>query len=105
MPHAPLPRSQPKSEQNAIDAVGLKQWLDWEARNAASFADRGGMVGKAKRVSKDGIADAVNPLCGYVVGAAESIEAAARLFESPPHFSVFPGDGVGIMPFVTEPAS
>lgn len=98
-------RSQPKSEQNAIDAVGLKQWLDWEARNAASFADRGGMVGKAKRVSKDGIADAVNPLCGYIVVEAESIEAAARLFENHPHFSVFPGDGVDIMPFVTEPAS
>lgn len=98
-------RRLPKSEQDAIDAVGLKQWLDWEHRNAASFADRGGMVGKTKRVTKDGIADAVNSLCGYIVVEAESIEAAARLFENHPHFSVFPGDGVDIMPFVTEPAS
>lgn len=96
-------RRLPKSEQDAIDAVGLKQWLEWEARNAASFAERGGMVGKTKRVTRDGIADAVNTLCGYVVVEAESIEAAARLFENHPHFSVFPGDGVDIMPFVTEP--
>jgi hypothetical protein len=27
-------RSLPKPEQNAIDAVGLKQWADWEERNA-----------------------------------------------------------------------
>jgi ribosomal protein S17 len=28
---------------------------------------------------------------------AESQEAAARLFEHHPHFSIFPGDGVEIM--------
>ncbi|BCH25410.1 hypothetical protein MesoLjLb_51950 [Mesorhizobium sp. L-8-3] len=42
-------RSLPKSEQDAIDAIGLKQWADWEERNAASFPDRGGMVGKTTR--------------------------------------------------------
>ncbi|HMU52135.1 MAG TPA: hypothetical protein PKA13_20325 [Geminicoccaceae bacterium] len=97
-------RSLPKSEQSAIDAIGLKQWVDWEDRNAASFPDRGGMVGKTKRVTRDGIADAVNPFCGYIVVEAESVEAAARLFENHPHFTVFPGDGVDIMPFVTGPA-
>ena len=98
-------RRLPKSEQDAIDAAGLKQWVEWESRNAASFPDRGGMVGKTKRVTRDGVAGAVNALCGYVVVEAESIEAAARLFENHPHFSIFPGDGVDIMPFVTEPAS
>lgn len=96
-------RSLPKPEQDAIDAVGLKQWTDWEERNAASFPDRGGMVGRTTRVTKDGIADAVNPFCGYIVVEADTIDAAARLFESHPHFTVFPGDGVDIMPFVTGP--
>ena len=36
----------PKAEQDSVDAVGLRQWADWEERNAASIADRGGMVGK-----------------------------------------------------------
>ena len=116
VPHAPISRrlhhearrprpfSQPAAEQNAIDAVGLKQWADWEERNAASFPDRGGMVGKTTRVTKAGIAEAVNPFYGYIVVEAETIEAAARLFENHPHFSVFPGDGVDIMPFLTDPA-
>ncbi|BCH12879.1 hypothetical protein MesoLj131c_71370 (plasmid) [Mesorhizobium sp. 131-3-5] len=34
-----------------------------------------------------------------------AIEAAAGLFENHPHSSVFPGDGVDTMPFLTEPAS
>ena len=98
-------RSLPKSEQDATDAVGLKEWADWEERNAASFLDRGGMVGKTVRVTRDGIAKAVNDFCGYIVVEADTIDAAARLFENHPHFAVFPGDGVDIMPFVTEPAA
>ncbi|KQZ01338.1 hypothetical protein ASD45_11115 [Pseudolabrys sp. Root1462] len=95
-------RAMPKAEQEAIDAAGLPQWVAWEEANAASFRDRG-MVGKTKRVSKDGIGDAQNDICGYIVVEAESIDAAARLFEQHPHFTIFPGDAVDIMPFVTEP--
>ena len=96
-------RALPKAEQKAIDDAGLKQWADWEQANAASFADTGGMVGKTKRVTKDGISDAQNVFCGYVVVQAETIEVAARLFANHPHFTIFPGDGVDIMPFVTGP--
>ena len=74
-------RSLPKPEQDAINTIGVKQWADWEERNAASFLDRGGMVGKTTRVTRDGIAGAMNSLCGYNVVEAETIEAAARLFE------------------------
>ena len=98
-------RSLPKAEQDATDTIGLKQWVEWEEKNAAAFPDRGGMVGKTLRVTQDGIAKAVNPFCGYIVVEAESIDAAARLFEHHPHFSIFPGDGVDIMPFLTEPAN
>ncbi|HWK97191.1 MAG TPA: hypothetical protein VNR39_17380 [Pseudolabrys sp.] len=94
-------RAMPKAEQEAVDAAGIEQWVAWEKANVASFADRGGMVGKTKRVTKAGIADAQNDICGYVVVEAESIEAAAKLFENHPHFSIFPGDAVDIMPFVT----
>ena len=97
-------RSMSKHEQDAVDAVGLKRWTEWEASNAASLADRG-MVGKTTRVTRDGIAAAVNDFCGYVIVEAENVEAAARLFENHPHFSVFPGDAVDIMPFVTDPVT
>ncbi|WP_439569196.1 hypothetical protein [Sphingopyxis sp.] len=96
-------RALPRSEQDAIDAAGLPLWVDWEARNAPFLPDRGGMVGKTRRVTKAGVGDAVNPFCGYIVVEADDIDAAARLFENHPHFTVFPGDGVDIMPFLTDP--
>lgn len=94
-------RMKPKTEQDAVDALGLPQWAQWEERHAASFPDRGGMVGKTLRVSKAGIAPASNDFCGYIVVEAESIEAAAKLFVDHPHFTIFPGEGVDIMPFLT----
>ena len=42
---------------------------------------------------------------GYYLQTHErDLDTAARLFENHPHFSVFPGDGVDIMPFLTDPA-
>jgi hypothetical protein len=94
-------RSLPKAEQDAVDTVGLARWAAWEERHAASILDQGGMVGKTTRITKDGVAGAVNPFCGYLVVQAETADAAARLFEDHPHITVFPGDGVDIMPFLT----
>ena len=94
-------RNLPKAEQDAVDAVGIKEWAAWEERNASSILDRGGMVGKTTRITKDGVVNAVNPFCGYLVLEAESADAAARLFEDHPHITIFPGDGVDVMPFLT----
>lgn len=98
-------RQMPKAEQDAVDAVGLRQWAEWEEKNAAFLPDLGGMVGKTRRVTTNGVSDAVNPFCGYVIVEAETIDGAARLFEDHPHITTFPGDGVDIMPFLTGPAS
>lgn len=94
-------RSMPKAEQDAVDAIGIKEWAAWEEKHAAAILDRGGMVGKTTRVTKDGIVPAANPLCGYLVVEAETADAAALIFRDHPHITVFPGDGVDIMPFVT----
>lgn len=94
-------RSLPEAEQKAVDAIGFKQWAAWEERNAAFILDRGGMVGKTTRITKDGVNDASNPICGYLVVEAETADDAARLFRDHPHITVFPGDGIDIMPFLT----
>lgn len=94
-------RSLTKAEQDAIDAEGVPRWVAWETGNAAAIVDRGGMVGKTTRVTKAGVTEARNPLCGYLIVEAETAEAAARLFLDHPHLTVFPGDGVDIMPLVT----
>jgi len=96
-------RSLSKAEQDAIDAEGIPKWMAWEERNAAAIVSRGGMVGKTTRVTREGISPAANAICGYLIVEAETAEAAARLFQDHPHITVFPGDGVDIMPFVTEP--
>jgi hypothetical protein len=36
-------------------------------------------------------------MTGYVIVQAESHEAAAKMFEQHPHFSIFPGESVEIM--------
>jgi hypothetical protein len=61
------------------------------------------MVGKTRRVSKSGIAEAQNQIAGFLIVEAADIAAAAALFQDHPHITVFPGDGIDVMPVVTGP--
>ena len=96
-------RALPKAEQDRIDAEGFALWKQWEQEHGAAITDPGGMVGKTLRVARTGTAPATNPVCGYLVVEAETIDAAAKLFETHPHITVFPGDAIDLMPFVTPP--
>lgn len=84
------------SRQKRI-ADGMAAWGAWMAKHQASIAVEGGPLGKTKLVSSAGIADIRNNMSGFVVVRADSHDAAARLFEGHPHFTIFPGDGVEIM--------
>lgn len=94
-------RARARSEQEAIDSAGLKAWKEWCKRNAASIISADVMVGKTKRVTKSGIAEAQNQIAGFVIVEAADIDAAASLFQDHPHITVFPGDGIDVMPDVT----
>jgi hypothetical protein len=96
-------RRRPKSEQAAVDTVGLKAWEEWSKRNAAAIVTTDVMVGKTRRVTKSGIADAQNQIAGFLIVEAADIDAAAGLFQDHPHITVFPGDGIDVMPVVTGP--
>jgi hypothetical protein len=96
-------RARPKPEQEAIDKVGLKAWEEWRKRNAAAIVATDVMVGKTRRVTKSGIADAQNQIAGFLIVEAVDIAAAAGLFQDHPHITVFPGDGIDVMPVVTGP--
>jgi hypothetical protein len=63
----------------------------------ASIVVEGNPLGKTKRTSSQGVADVRNNMTGYVIVQAESHEAAARMFENHPHFTIFPGDSIEIM--------
>jgi hypothetical protein len=89
----------PPSERPDMATVarGMAAWHKWMADNAASVVVSGGPLGKTKKVGKDGVTDIRNRMTGYIVVKAESHEAAAKLFEGHPHFSIFPGDCVEVM--------
>jgi hypothetical protein len=98
---AALERSQwntlEEEQRQARKASGIKAWMEWGTANSAAIVDQGSPLGKTKRASPEGVEDIKNVMTGYVVVQAESHEAAAKLFENHPHFTIFPGDSVEIM--------
>ena len=85
------------NKRQALEAQGMKAWMEWGAANAAAIVDQGSPLGKTKRASKEGIGDIKNSMTGYTIVEAESHAAAAKMFENHPHFMIFPGDSVEIM--------
>jgi len=90
---------------DATIARGMAAWHKWMDDNAASVVFAGGPLGKTKRVGKDGITDIRNRMAGFIVVQAEDHEAAAKMFEGHPHFTIFPGDSVEVMPCLPVPGA
>jgi len=90
-------------ERRAKEREGIEAWHGWVERNQAAIVAMGGPLGKTKKVSHAGILDTSNHLGAFTVVRAESHDAAARLFENHPHFAVFPGDSVEVMPVMPIP--
>lgn len=89
-----------EDERRAKDEEGLAALKAWDEKHRDSIVYTGGPLGNTKRTSQDGIADAVNELTVFVVVRAPSHEAAAKLFEGHPHFTIFPCDCVDVMPLL-----
>lgn len=84
-------------KRKELEASGMKAWGDWMTTHKAAIVDPGGPLGKTKRTSAQGVSDTKNTMTGYVTLQAESHEAAAKMFEKHPHFTIFPGESVEIM--------
>ena len=74
-------------------------------RRAAAIVEIGGLLGKTKKVSERGIEDITNLMSAYTIVRADSHDAAAKLFENHPHFTIFPGDSVEVMPVLPIPTA
>ncbi|MDE2391843.1 MAG: hypothetical protein KGL65_09580 [Rhodospirillales bacterium] len=94
----------PEAEQQKRMRDGIAAWKGWAQANQESIVEMGGPLGKTKKVSKAGIEDISNLLGGYTVVRAASHEEAAALFTNHPHFTIFPGEGVEVMPVLPIPA-
>ena len=96
-------RAMTDEERRATDAVGIPALTAWDEKHKDNIVYIGGPLGPTKRVSEDGVSDVVNELTAFVVVRAPSHEAAAKMFEGHPHFSIFPCDCVDVMPLVGPP--
>ena len=95
----------PDAEQKTKMQEGIAAWHAWVDAHKDAIVAMGGPLGKTKKVSAQGIEDVSNNLGGYTVVRAGSHEEAAKLFENHPHFTVFPGESVEIMPVLPVPAA
>jgi hypothetical protein len=92
-----------EGEREAKKQEGIAAWKSWSEKNQATIVSMGGPLGKTKKVSEHGITDTSNEMGAFMVVRADSHEAAAKLFEKHPHFTIFPGESVEVMPVLPIP--
>jgi len=95
----------PEADRRAKEQQGMAAWKAWVEKHHAAIVTMGGPLGKTKKASQRGIDDVSNELAAFTVVRADSHEAAAKLFDKHPHFSIFPGDAVEIMPVLPIPGA
>jgi hypothetical protein len=94
----------PEAERRAKEQAGMAGWKGWVEQHQGAIVTMGGPLGKTKRVDGAGIADIANEMGAFTVVRAASHEAAAKMFENHPHFAIFPGERIEIMPVLPIPA-
>jgi hypothetical protein len=92
-----------ETERRAKEQQGMAAWKAWVEKHQASIAAMGGPLGKTKSIGPGGIADISNHMGAFTIVRAPSQEAAAKLFENHPHFAIFPGESVEVMPVLPIP--
>lgn len=98
------PRKPPPTD-TAVIAQGMAAWTAWMDRHADKVVETGGPLGVTKETGPDGVADTSNRVAGYVVIEAETHQAAAEMFLNHPHFAIFPGHSVQVMPVQPIPTA
>jgi hypothetical protein len=97
--------SLPEQERQAREKEGIAAWHAWVAKHQPAIVDLGGPLGKTKTIGPHGIADSSNALTAFTVVRSASHEDAAKMFEGHPHFTIFPGETIEVMPLLPIPAA
>ncbi len=83
-------------KRRAAEEKMMAEWNQWMSGHKKIFADKGGGIGKPKRVTAQGISDTRNDIMLYATVEAESHEAAAKFFAGHPHLQI-PQSSIEIM--------
>jgi len=94
-----------KQEQDERSQRGMAAWGAWVQQHRDAIRDIGSPLGKTLLASATGITPTRNGIAAYVIVEADSHEAAARMFEGHPHFSIFPGTCVEILQCLPMPGA
>lgn len=95
----------PEVERRAKEQQGMAAWHAWAKEHQAAIVTMGGPLGKTKKISQNGVADLGNDMGAFTVVRAVSHEAAAALFKNHPHFAIFPGESIEVMPVMPIPGA
>jgi len=93
----------PEAERQTKQQQGIAAWKAWVEKHHGEVVFMGGPLGKTKKVDAKGLADISNQMGAFMVVRAASHEAAAKMFEKHPHFTIFPGEAVEVMPVLPIP--
>jgi hypothetical protein len=93
----------PEAERKTREQQGIAAWKAWVEKHQGAIQAMGGPLGKTKKVDAAGTADISNQMGAFTVVRAASHEAAAKMFENHPHFAIFPGETVEVMPVLPIP--
>ena len=96
-------KSMDEATRKQQEKAGMEAWGKWVTANQKSIVDQGSPLGKTKRASAQGIADTRNEMAAFTIVQAESHDAAAKMFQNHPHFTIFPGESVEIMECLPMP--
>ncbi|KVF45597.1 MULTISPECIES: YciI family protein [Burkholderia] len=94
-----------EAERRTRERDGIAAWHAWVDRHRDAIVEMGGPLGKTKTIDATGIKDTANALSGFTVVRAASHDAAAAMFEGHPHFTLFPGVSVDVMPVLAIPGA
>jgi len=86
-----------ETTRKAKEREGIQAWKDWMQKHQGALDATGSPLGKTLRVDRSGVSPTKNGMAAWVAVNADSHEAAARMFEGHPHFTVFPGESVEVM--------
>ncbi|MBN3791095.1 hypothetical protein [Burkholderia sp. Ac-20353] len=92
-------------ERQAKEKEGIAAWKAWVEKHQAAIVELGGPLGKTRTIGEHGITETSNALTAFTVVRAASHDDAARLFEGHPHFTIFPGESVDVMPVLPIPGA
>ena len=95
----------PEENRKAKEREGMAAWKTWVEKHQGAIVGMGGPLGKTKKVSQGGVEDISNAMGAFTVVRADSHEAAAKMFENHPHFTIFPGESIEIMPVLPIPGA